>query len=327
MISPSEETELTLPGDSPGPPVLQNAPKRSKGSVGAKRSDVRGFLPPVRSCQGGAHLVEGTFDQEERKESGHEESRHTDGVRRMQDWVWSVMQWHTDRGAMVQEGKGVPHKLPGVASSNSGCKIAPEGSGKQMHSGVNRQSNSSHIYQQLGRDSLSSSDCTSERPLDVVSRERNTILSTISPRRGECQSGCGLLRDEGPLRLKAESVDLSKDTGTFPRPQYRSLRISSDLPTPVLLQLEAVPPSGNHGCLPPELEKGEGIHQLSLEPDRTGSDKSGGVSGRSSASGASVALSTLVPQDVELLASAPLRIPPGKEAIVQVGEVPCTHSD
>ena len=94
--------------------------------------------------------MEGTFDQVEQKESGHEESRHTDGVRRILDPVWSFMQWHTDRGALVQEGKGLTHEYPGVASSNSGYEIVPEGSGKQKCSGVNRQSNSSRLYQQLG---------------------------------------------------------------------------------------------------------------------------------------------------------------------------------
>ena len=128
---------------------------------------------------------------------------------------------------------------------------------------VNRQSKNSHVYQQLGRDSLSSSDSTSERALDVVSRERNTTLSTISSWRGECQSGRGISRDEGPLGLEAESLNHSKETGTFPRPQYQSLRMPSDIPTPVLLQLEAGPPSRSHGHLPPGLDRGEGIGQHS----------------------------------------------------------------
>ena len=61
---------------------------------------------PVRSCLGGAHLAEEKFDQMEWKESGHEESRHTDGVRHIPDRVGSVMQWHTDRGPWSMKEKG-----------------------------------------------------------------------------------------------------------------------------------------------------------------------------------------------------------------------------
>ena len=31
------------------------------------------------------------------------------------DRVGSVMQWHTDKGTLVQEAKGIPHQLPVVA--------------------------------------------------------------------------------------------------------------------------------------------------------------------------------------------------------------------
>ena len=48
-------------------------------------------------------------------------------------------------------------------------------------------------------------------------------------------------RDERPLRLEAESLDLSKDTGHFSRPQYQSLHISTGIPTSVLFQLEVGP--------------------------------------------------------------------------------------
>ena len=133
----------------------------------------------------------------------------------------------------------------------------------------------------------------------MVSRERDTALSAISPRRGECQRGCRISRNEGPLQLQAASLNLLEDTRTFPRPYYRSIRISSDLPSPTLLQLEARRTSGSHGRLPPGLEGRDGIRQPSLEPRRMGPDEDGGAKGRSSASGAVVALPIVVRQDIE----------------------------
>ena len=50
--------------------------------------------------------MEGRPDQVEQKEFGPEESRHTKGVRHILDRVGNIVQWHTDRGALVQEGKG-----------------------------------------------------------------------------------------------------------------------------------------------------------------------------------------------------------------------------
>ena len=89
--------------------------------------------------------------------------------------------------------------------------------------------------------------------------------------------------------------------GAFPRSQYQSIHVSSDLPTPTLLHLEASPPSESHIRLSPGLERAEGIFKPSLEPYtcRMGPDEGRGASGGFGASGISVALSTLAAQAAE----------------------------
>ena len=182
--------------------------------------------------------MERTTDQVEWQKSGSKDPRHAVGIGCLPDRLGSIKRGRTDRGALVQTGEGISHKLSGATSGNTSCQDIPERAGKQTCTVVNRQSNSSRVHKQSGRDSLRPGDHPGKAALDVVSRERDPDLSSVPPRRGERQSRDRVTGDEGLLRLEAESLNISEDSGSLPGPRHRHVRVSSFLPAPTVFQLE-----------------------------------------------------------------------------------------
>ena len=83
----------------------------------------------------------------------------------------------------VQRGKGYHINCLKLLAATLAVKLFLK---DQVNNCVNRQSDSSHLYEQPRQYSLTLSDYLGERPLDVVPGKRNTALGTISPRGGEC---------------------------------------------------------------------------------------------------------------------------------------------
>ena len=181
--------------------------------------------------------------QVEREEPGSKEPGPTDRVGCLPHRLGNGMRTLTDRGSLVAHRDRLPYKLSGTASSHASSQDVFEGTNKQMHTPVDRQSNSSSVHKQLGRDSLRPSDNHGKGPLDLVPRERDTGYCPIPPGRGKHQSRHRVTSDGRSLRLDAESATLPTDPETVPGVGDRSIRVSSVLPTSRILQLEAGPSS------------------------------------------------------------------------------------
>ena len=91
--------------------------------------------------------------------------------------------------------------------------------------------------------------------------------STASPRQGECHSGPRIQNNEGQVRLDVEPHSIQQNSEAS-GDGNRLICITSDLPTPRLLQLEARPTSHSNGCLSTRLVEHEGICQSPVEFDR-----------------------------------------------------------
>ena len=186
--------------------------------------------------------MEQSADQVEWEKPSPQETGLADRIRRIPNRVGSVPEHEGAHGrSVVHCGNGLPHKLPGASCCHIGGQDISEGPGKQTRITANRQSNSSGVHKQSGRDSLRPSHDSSQRALDVVPREGNTADSTVPSRRVECQSGHRVESDEGSLRLDAEPVDFPTRTEPLPRHGDRSLCLTPLLPAPALLQLETRP--------------------------------------------------------------------------------------
>ena len=219
-------------------------------------------------------------DQVEWEGSHSEATRHVDRVRCFSNKMGSFMSGHTDGRCLVSRGEGISHNLPGTASSNISSEDLFEERGKQICSTAFRQSDSSGIYRQLGRDSLRPGNDASKKSMDVEPRKRINTPGTVSPRGEECKGRLGVMGDERPLRLDAESSDLPANFEAIPRPEDRPIHVPPILPATSLLQLETRPPSRRNRCLHPGMGGAKGICEPSLEPDRESSDKDRGPEGR-----------------------------------------------
>ena len=201
-----------------------------------------------------------------------------------------------DRRPLVSRGEESPHQLPGSASSITTSEEIPERSGRQTSTATSGQSNSSGIHQQPGWDSLCPSNKVSRRAMDVVSRERHPLDSTAPSVEGGCQSRHRVESDEGLLLLDAEPIDFPMDSGPFPMARGRFICNTPDVPAPPFLQLETGHTSRSDRCIPPRLERPEGLCQSSLKPHREGVVKIGGGRGRNGPHSSNMAVSTMAPQ-------------------------------
>ena len=170
------------------------------------------------------------------------------------------------RGPLVPRGEETPYQLPRVVSGNASSEDIPETTSKQASAATTVQSDSGSVHKQSGWDSLCVGNDPSKNAMDVVPRERYPPNSAASPREGEHQSRYRVESDEGSLRLDAEPINLQTGIRSLPVPRGRFVCNMTDLPTATILQLEARPTSGSDGCLPPRLEKRQGLCQSSLEP-------------------------------------------------------------
>ena len=307
-IPPAREAERNISSYPPGAPVLQVDTERPREGSRPRQSVIRRALPTVTSGHGRAHLVEQSADQVEWEKPSPQETGLADRIRRIPNRVGSVPEHEGAHGrSVVHCGNGLPHKLPGASCCHIGGQDISEGPGKQTRITANRQSNSSGVHKQSGRDSLRPSHDSSQRALDVVPREGNTADSTVPSRRVECQSGHRVESDEGSLRLDAEPVDFPTRTEPLPRHGDRSLCLTPLLPAPALLQLETRPPSGGNRCLPSTLERAKGIRKPTMEPCRQGPVTGGRTeSGPGGAGGPCLAIATMVSKPTQ---------PPGSPSI------------
>ena len=193
-----------------------------------------------------------------------------------------------------------PHQLPRAPGSNASGKNIPEGSGRQESSAAARQSDSSDLHKQSGRDSLRPGHNNGERALDVVPTKGYPSDSITSARSGEREGRHRVESDEGSLRLDVEPKGFSTDPGSFPTPGGRSICNQIDIPTAPVLQLEARPSGGGDRCLSPRLEAGERIRKPSMEPCGESVIEGGSSGGGTNTNSPSLALTTMVSQATEL---------------------------
>ena len=162
----------------------------------------------------------------------------------------SILQRDTDERPLVPRGEEPPHQQSRAIGGNTSSENVPEKSCTQMSTAANRQSDSGSMHKQSEWDSLHPGDNPSQRAVDVILGERYPLNCTAFPEEGEYQSRCLVESAEGLLRLDAEPVDLSTDTGSLPVHRGRLVCDTTDLPAAPLLQLETRPTSRGNECLP-----------------------------------------------------------------------------
>ena len=97
--------------------------------------------------------------------------------------------------------------------------------------------------------------------------------------------------------MDAEPIDFPTGSGPFSMARGRFICNMTDLATTPLLHLETGPAGRSDTCLPPRLERPEGLCRSSLEPHREGAVESEGARGRSDPHSPDMAVSAMIPQD------------------------------
>uniref|UniRef100_A0A1X7TG64 Uncharacterized protein n=1 Tax=Amphimedon queenslandica TaxID=400682 RepID=A0A1X7TG64_AMPQE len=291
-VTPTGETQFSVPGSSSRPSLLQRNPEGPNSSSGAELPMLQCPLPPVPTSQGGPKLVGEPIVSLEQEEPSSKATRFPHRIGCIPHRLGSILPGNPDWRSLVSEGETTPHQLPGVASSYPGSEDRQD---NQASTAVAGQPNSSSLHQQPWRDSLGPGSSPSSRPLDVVPGETYSLNSTASSWEGECSSRHRVESDERSLRLVPKPVDFSTGNGSFPLPGGGLVCNSSDLqtPPPPLLQLETRSPSRSNGCLSPGLETGERICQPTLESHREGTGKNRGAADRSNPDSSNMAISAM----------------------------------
>ena len=85
------------------------------------------------------------------------------------DGLGRLVQGHPYKGSVVPEGTGSTHQCPGVAGSNTGSEVLHERSAPGQYSDMDGQYDHHGQYQPSWGNTLSSSEQSSNSPVEVVS--------------------------------------------------------------------------------------------------------------------------------------------------------------
>ena len=190
---------------------------------------------------------------------------HNNRVRCIQQGLGCSAEWpDSDRRSMVSAGTGASHQLPGVASSIS--SLAGIWEDLDRHSGALPlgQCDGCDIHQPEGGHCLQAAVPVSNHNLELVHCEENHTHSRTPTWSPQYNSGPGVTFSPRPLRLDAQSRNISENPGNDGATEGRPVCLSPDQTTSSILQLESRSGSLGDGCIHAGLVTTAGLCQSTM---------------------------------------------------------------
>ena len=158
-----------------------------------------------------------------------------------------------DGRPMVKDRAMDAHQLSGTIRSYIGCEVLCEGQEKHSHTPENGQYNFPQLHQQAGWHSLTGTEPSNKRPMDMVLGEGNHL--TCHTPSGSIERHCRrrVSCDEGQDRLDAMPPNLQEDQSPPRATTGGPICIQTNPPTPSICQLETRSTCYDNGCLHPQL--------------------------------------------------------------------------
>ena len=206
------------------------------------------------------------------------------------------------------------HKLPRNTSCYTRSKNFPQTSDKQTCLITPRQYDCSSIHQQYGGNSLSSSNDSCERSLDVMPEKEHSSIGTTPTRQAERD----VKDDERLIRLDAKSKNILENPGNNGSYGGGPICISANESSGSILQLETGPFGRSNRCISPGRDKSKGLCQSLLESNWKDFGQDETTGGKSDTNSSCIDISTTVSHLPEPVAGLPMENPTSAGSAVGV---------
>ena len=178
------------------------------------------------------------------------------------------IQWHLDRGTLVNGREETPHKLPGIAGRILCHKDICQTQEQCPHTPKNGQQHSSSVCEQDGGHSLTKPIAPSLPTMAVVPTKRHPSFSGVPPRQPEHYGRPRIQAKRDICRVDAQQGSLPVDPTNSGSMQDRFICNPAQPPASGIHQLEARPLCTRDGCLPDGVEVNRGLCIPSLQLNR-----------------------------------------------------------
>ena len=218
-LSHSGQDECSDPGHSPCSTVLQSPAEGLIQGIGTWEPELRHSMCRIPGGPRGVRVVDFPLRTVEWQKPGSPSTGPDNSVRCLPQRVGSDFSGSKNRWLLVSRGEPVPHKLPRDIGSQLSDKVLPKAQVRPISACLDRQHNHGIIPEPPGRDSVTKGNQDYKGLMDVVPPAEHHLESSTSPREREYNSGRGIPRYEGQIRLDAEPLNLPKDpeeTGPSP---------------------------------------------------------------------------------------------------------------
>ena len=268
-FSPVGQDECYFTGYTPCSSILSSLANATYQYIRVLPSRLRGTGGAISRLHRRTELVDYQYEQMEWEDHNEKRNRHDNRVRCILGRMGSSVLSSTDRRSMVTDRANDAYQLPGVVSSNSsGTNIYKEPD-QDISFTSSGQYHSSGLYQQLGRDSVPGVGIVSKESLDVVPGEEYPHYCSTPSWRVERSCRLGKSNNDGPLRLEAESCNLSEDRSVIRSTGSGFVCIQADSSDSAVLQLETRPTGSGNRCISSGLDNKEGFCKSPLVLDRS----------------------------------------------------------